>query len=186
VAEAYEILSNPSKRASYDRFGMAAFRPGAEPTGFAGREGPAGFRGFGGFDDFTFDHAQKIFEQFFGEYACTLLAGLTRTRVGSDSMTTETWISSLEDVEALAGMPVGINRKPVAVEEEIHLEWVASAVSVDLVVVAYLVIRSLAAWICQWAVEAVAVAVSSLASHHHRLVVVVVVAYPRACHKALR
>lgn len=51
--EAYEVLSNPEKKANYDRFGHA----GTDPNGFGGYGGGAGFGG-GGFDD--------IFDMFFG------------------------------------------------------------------------------------------------------------------------
>lgn len=53
VNEAYEVLSNPEKKANYDRFGHA----GTDPNGFGGFGGGAGFGG-GGFDD--------IFDMFFG------------------------------------------------------------------------------------------------------------------------
>ena len=52
ITEAYEILSNPSKRATYDRFGQAGFQQSAPGAGFGD------FGGFGSFSD--------IFESFFG------------------------------------------------------------------------------------------------------------------------
>ncbi len=81
VTKAYEVLSDASKRQTYDQFGAAAFEQGG-PTGqgpfggfggqpFGGQQGPftytyttngdAGGFDFGGFSD-PFD----IFEQFFG------------------------------------------------------------------------------------------------------------------------
>ena len=53
--EAYEVLSDPDKRAKYDQFGHAAFDPSM--GGGAGYSG-AGFGGFGGFGD--------IFDTIFG------------------------------------------------------------------------------------------------------------------------
>jgi molecular chaperone DnaJ len=52
ITEAYETLSNPSKRATYDRLGQSGFQQGASGTGFSD------FGGFGSFSD--------IFETFFG------------------------------------------------------------------------------------------------------------------------
>lgn len=52
VNEAYEVLSNPQKRAQYDQFGHA----GMDPNGFGGA----------GFNDFDFGGIGDIFESFFG------------------------------------------------------------------------------------------------------------------------
>ena len=46
--EAYEVLSDPDKRAKYDQFGHAAF----DPSMGGGGSGFGGFGGFGGFEDF--------------------------------------------------------------------------------------------------------------------------------------
>ena len=50
INEAYEVLSDPDKRAKYDQFGHAAFDPS---QGFGG--GFGGFEGFGGFGDIFSD-----------------------------------------------------------------------------------------------------------------------------------
>lgn len=52
INEAYEVLSDPDKRAKYDQFGHAAFDPG---QGFGGGGGFGGFEGFGGFGDIFSD-----------------------------------------------------------------------------------------------------------------------------------
>ena len=56
VNEAYDVLSDPDKRAKYDQYGHAAFDPSAG--------GGAGFGGFGGFGDFG--DIGDIFGSFFG------------------------------------------------------------------------------------------------------------------------
>jgi len=61
VAEAYEVLSDPKKRADYDRFGHAAF----EAAG-AGAGGFGGFGGFGGGTAVDLEEALRMFSSVFG------------------------------------------------------------------------------------------------------------------------
>jgi DnaJ-class molecular chaperone len=58
ISAANDVLSDPDKRANYDRFGTANPGPGPGGGGF-----PGGFGGGGGFDS---RQAEEMFKQFFG------------------------------------------------------------------------------------------------------------------------
>ncbi len=76
VNEAYEVLSNPDKKAKYDQFGFA----GVDPSYGAGNGG-AGYGGFGGFDAGGFG---DIFDTFFGGGFGGSSARSNAPRQGSD------------------------------------------------------------------------------------------------------
>lgn len=97
ASEAYQVLSNPQKRAQYDQFGAAGVGAGASGPGGAGFGG--GYEGFGGnsynvdFEDifsgssgFGFGRVSDIFEDFFGsafsQVQVELAISLTQTLLG--------------------------------------------------------------------------------------------------------
>lgn len=119
VNEAYQVLSNPQKRAQYDQFGSAGV--GGNGGGF--NQG-AGFSGFGGggsynvnFDDifsgssgFGFGHVGDIFEDFFGsafsQVQVELSISLTQALLG-DNVSFKTQQGDTIDLKIPAGVQDG-------------------------------------------------------------------------------
>lgn len=62
ASEAYEVLSDSTKRQQYDQFGHAAFENGGGGAGGYG----GGFGGFGGFEGFGGGGFEDVFGDFFG------------------------------------------------------------------------------------------------------------------------
>lgn len=74
LGHAYEVLSDPDKRAAYDRYGHQAFSG-------AGAGGGGGFGGFGGFHD-PMDLFSQVFGNAFGGGFEEFFGGGRRTRSG--------------------------------------------------------------------------------------------------------
>ena len=97
VNEAYEILSDPQKRQSYDQFGFA----GTDPNGFGGFNGASGF---GGFDD--------IFSSFFGGSGFSGASGFggqTRTSRGPQKGNDRFMRMSISFMDACFGKTETVN-----------------------------------------------------------------------------
>jgi molecular chaperone DnaJ len=66
VSEAYQVLSDDSKRQQYDQFGHSAYTGGGAGQSYGGGRGPGGFDYSGGFDFGGGGGFSDVFESLFG------------------------------------------------------------------------------------------------------------------------
>jgi len=81
VNEAYSVLSDPKKKATYDQFG--SYQEGSGPSGFSGGNA-SGFGNFSGFDFSEGIDLGDIFSEFFGGFPGSSRGGRVRKERGAD------------------------------------------------------------------------------------------------------
>ena len=128
INEAYEVLSNPQKRQSYDQFGPSAFAQGAGPAGggpfgggFGGQgQGPFTYTystGGGGGNTFEgFSDPFEIFEQFFGSGFSTGGPRRARRQAYQLRITFQEAVHGAEKEVEIAGKPMKI-KIPAGVDD---------------------------------------------------------------------
>ncbi|MFV1958457.1 MAG: DnaJ C-terminal domain-containing protein [Planctomycetota bacterium] len=67
LGQAYDVLSDPGKRAQYDQQLRMGVPPGGFPGGAGGYAGPGGFGGFGRFQGMSTDEILRKFGDLFGD-----------------------------------------------------------------------------------------------------------------------
>jgi len=98
IQEAYEVLYDDNKRATYDQFGHAAFEQGANQGGFGGQ----GFSG-AGFGDINLD---DIFSSFFGgSTRSSRRGGRSRASRGEDAIMRV----KISFMDAIMGKTISLN-----------------------------------------------------------------------------